>query len=84
MKKLKLKDLGTLMGGLSPAGKQRIAKKANTSVGTLRQYATGRRNVSAEKAALIEKASAGTIKRETLCKACGACDLAKIARAQIV
>ena len=80
MKKVKLKDLGILMGSLSPDSKKRIAAKAKTSVATLRQYTTGVRNVSAEKAALIEKASGGAIRRETLCKACGACELAKAGR----
>lgn len=78
MKKLKLKELHTALGLIPPVGRRVVARKAKTSPAMLAQYASGHRQMSAAKAALVEKATG--VPREKLCAACGVCDLAKIAR----
>lgn len=79
MKKLKLKDLHTVLAPMPTDVRERVARDAGTSTATLSQYVTGNRSMSAAKAMLVEKATG--VPRESLCAACGACDLAKIARA---
>lgn len=70
------------------AEKVRLATKAKTTVGSLRQaagaYRTGRLNVTPTMARNIEKAAASlpnktlpTLKREDLCIECSKCDLIK-------
>jgi len=72
--------------------KQQLAKLANTSVGTLQQIAGGYRNggkinTTPDLARRVEVASSKMVEvglpeipRESLCQACGRCELAKQAR----
>jgi DNA-binding transcriptional regulator YdaS (Cro superfamily) len=63
--------------------RKRIASLMGTSDGSLRHVHAGRRQASAETAIRIERAAKRIgldIKRESLCEACGRCDLAKKAR----
>ncbi|CAB4199164.1 hypothetical protein UFOVP1326_24 [uncultured Caudovirales phage] len=78
MKKMRLKDLHAALAPMSPTVRKRVARTAKTSSAMLSQYANGHRTMSAAKAALVEKATG--VPRESLCAACGACDLARMAR----
>ena len=73
---MKIKDITTEQ-------RKRIARLAKTSDGFMRHVQAGRRRPSAEMAIRIEVA-AGRIgvdlPRESLCAACGGCDLARAAR----
>lgn len=61
-----------------------LAKKMRVSLGTLDHIASGLRQPSADMARRIEEAGVklgGPVTvRESLCKACGRCELAKVAR----
>lgn len=74
---MKLKDL-------TPTLRQKIAgQMAWASDAVLRHIQTGRRKASAEMAINIERAAKKVgidLPRESLCDACGKCDLAKKAR----
>ncbi len=78
MKKLKLKDLHSVLAPMPADIRKGVAAAAKTSPAMLAQYTSGHRSMSAAKAALVEEATG--VPRESLCAACGACDLAKIAR----
>lgn len=78
MRKMKLKDLHAALLPLSPVARSRVARKAKTSPAMLSQYAHGHRQMSAAKAAMVEKATG--VPRESLCAACGKCDLAVAGR----
>jgi hypothetical protein len=62
--------------------RNQLARKAKTTLGTLRHIAGGYRDtgVTADLAARIDRASAGAIPRESLCPACKACEFAKQCR----
>ena len=76
--------------------RKRLAKAANTTEGHLRQVSGGYRNGGAasttpDLARQLEKAvyklrreGLPTINRESLCIACGRCELAKIAREHLL
>lgn len=69
----------------TPEQKRKMADEVGTTVATLHQMAgayrtKGQVSVSPLMAAKIERASGGAIKREQLCRACGQCELAEIAR----
>ena len=77
---MKIKDITTDQ-------RKRIARLAKTSDGFLRHVQSGRRKASAEMAIRIEAAAARVgveIRRESLCAACGGCDLAREARESLV
>lgn len=65
--------------------KQRLARRARTSIGMLYYVAGGYRrkgrvDANPALARRIEIALDGAVRREQLCAACGRCELAKIAR----
>ena len=73
---MKIKDL-------TPEQRRRIATLAKTTDGALRHVQSGRRQASADMAIRVEAAAKRvglSLPRESLCSACGGCDLAKRAR----
>lgn len=73
---MKIEDLTTTQ-------RKRIAALAKTSDGSLRHVQSGRRQASADMAIRVEAAARRIgldIKRESLCAACGGCELARKAR----
>jgi DNA-binding transcriptional regulator YdaS (Cro superfamily) len=68
---------------LNPKQRAQLAKLVPTSADVLRHIATGARQPSAAMASAIERAAKKMkldIQRETLCAACGLCELARAAR----
>lgn len=73
------------LGTLTPAQREDFAAACGTTSETLRLAAHGYKtngqvSVGADMARRIEHASGGTVRREEICAACSACDLAKTAR----
>ncbi len=63
--------------------RKRLAELADTSDATLRNLQHGRRNASAEFAIRVEKGAKRMgleVRRESVCEACGKCELARAAR----
>ena len=73
------KTLRKWLQSTDPAQQKRLTRRARTSVGHLKQLATGNRAASADLAGRIETASEGAIPRTSLCAACGKCPYAKAA-----
>jgi DNA-binding transcriptional regulator YdaS (Cro superfamily) len=68
---------------LTPKQRAKLATLVPTSADVLRHIATGARQPSATMASAIERAAKKMkleIQREALCTACGACELARLAR----
>lgn len=58
-----------------------LAKRAKTTIGTLRFIANGSRdNIKAGLATRLDRATAGEVPREKMCADCKACEFAKAAR----
>lgn len=68
---------------LTPAQRNALADKMKMNRDALRHISTGYRGASAEMAIKIERAATRmgfAIQRESLCAACGGCELARKAR----
>jgi len=75
-----MNKLGTVLSGLTPGEREKLAKRVGTSVEVLRSYANGRRSASAARAIAIEKAAARLghdVPRGSLCEACRTCEYAR-------
>lgn len=86
--------LARWMKRATPVDRRNLARKANTSLGTLRQIAGGYRktNVTADLAARIDRGVQAVnhqsivrprlpeVRRESLCPACASCEFAKQCR----
>jgi hypothetical protein len=75
-------DLKALWQNATPAQKKKLADDCGTTVGTLHQAAHAYRTggvpaLSPELARSLEKATGGRLRRGSLCRSCGACDLAQ-------
>lgn len=74
------KALQKLLRAYDAAGLRLLAKRAGTSVATIRHIAAGRRRMTAEMAARLERASVGVptlgngyMDRSDICKTCANC-----------
>ena len=70
---------------LTPDLRKQFTKLMRSTPGSIRQYAEGRRGISAEVAARVEKASreiaiTKPLDRTELSKTCAQCEYAKVAR----